>query len=120
VQGQARRVVGLPNGNEDFILSRIGERTRVDIGRDITRFDGLEIDESFFRIDPAHVHLAGVSAEQGIISPIPTGGRWSFRPAPIRLLSRRTRDDSQTSNLFRPGSGFGRYGRFVSFCGGRE
>ena len=53
-----------PNGNEDFIMCGLGERTRVDISGDIAGFDGLEIDESFFRIDSAHVHLAGIDAEQ--------------------------------------------------------
>ena len=58
-----KEIVGIPNGNEDFVLRRFGEGARVDISRYITRFNGLEIDESFFRIDPAHVHIAGVDAE---------------------------------------------------------
>jgi len=58
-----KEIVGLPDRNEDFILRRFREGARVDISRYITRFNGLEIDESFFRIDPAHVHIAGVDAE---------------------------------------------------------
>jgi len=116
--GEEKEIVGIPNGDEDFILRRFGERARVDISGYITRFDGLEIDESLFRIDPAHVHLAGVAAEQRVIAPVPAGGRRSLRPTPIRLLRWGTGDDSQTSNLFRPRSRLGRYGRLVSFCGG--
>jgi len=95
LEGKRReRGVGLPNGDEDFILPRVGERTRVDISGHITRFDRLEINESLFRIDPAHVHLASIRAEQGIIAPVPTRGRGSLRSAPIRLFCRSTRDDS--------------------------
>jgi len=67
-------IEGLPSGNEIFFLCRFVERTLVDTSECITRFNGLEIDESLFKIDPAHVHLAGVAAEQRIIASIPTGG----------------------------------------------
>lgn len=60
--GEEERVAGLPNGNENLILRRLGERARVYISGYIARFNSLEIDESFFRIDPAHVHLASVDA----------------------------------------------------------
>ena len=83
---ERKEILGLPNGNEYFILRRFGERARVDISGYIPRFDCLEIDESLFRIDPAHVHLAGVGTEQRIITPIPTGGCGGLRPAPVRLL----------------------------------
>ena len=86
--GGKERGAGLPNGDEDFILPRLGERTRVDISGHITRFNGLEINESFFRIDSAHVHLASIDTKQGIIAPIPTRGRGSLRSAPIRLFGR--------------------------------
>ena len=87
--GEEKEMVGLPDGNEKFVLCRFGERARVDMNGYITRFDGLEIDENLFGIDSAHVHLAGVDAEQRIIPPIPAGGRRSLGPAPIRLLRRR-------------------------------
>ena len=51
---------GLPDGNEDFILSKIGERAWIDVSGDITCFDGLEINEDLFRIDSADVHLASI------------------------------------------------------------
>jgi hypothetical protein len=54
-------------------LPRFGEHTRVDISGNITRFNSLEIDESFFRIDSAHVHLASINTEQGIIAPFLRG-----------------------------------------------
>ena len=112
--------MGSPNRDENFVLSRIRERARVNIGGDIACFDGLEINESLFRIDPADVHLASIRTEYGIVSPVPAGCRGSLRSAPVRLLGRRTRDDSQTGNLFRPWFGFGRYGSLVSFgCGGQ-
>ena len=107
--------MGLPNGNKDFILRRFGEHARVDI----TPFNSLEIDESSFKIDPAHVHLAGVDGEQGIIAPVPAGGRRSLGSVPVRLLRRGIRHDSQTCNLFRPRSRLGRHRSFVSSCGGR-
>ena len=77
------REVVLPNRNEDFILTRLGEHTRVDVSGDITRFNGLEINESFFRIDSAHVHLASIRTKQGIISSVLARGRRSLRSAPI-------------------------------------
>ena len=95
LEGKSReKGVGLPNRDEDFILPRVGERTRVDISGHITRFDRFEINESLFRIDLAHVHLASIRAEQGIIAPIPARGRGSLGSAPIQLFCRRTRDDS--------------------------
>lgn len=115
----ARTGEGLPNGNEDFVLTRIGEGVRIDIGRHITCFDGLEIDEDLFRIDPADVHLASVRTKQGIVSPVLTWGRRSLWPAPIRLFGRRTGGDGQTSDLFRPWSGLGRYGSLVPLGVGR-
>ena len=78
--------VGLPNGNKDFILPKFGESTRVNISGDISRFDGLEIDESFLGIDSAHVHLAGITAKEGFICRILTRGRRSFRSVHIRFF----------------------------------
>ena len=97
--GKEKEILGLPNGNEYFILCSIGERTRVNISRYITRFNDLEIDESLFRIDSTHVHLAGVDAEQRIITPIPAGVGRGLRPCSRPTSSS---DDSQTTNLFRP------------------
>ena len=91
--GREKVVICLPNGNEDFILSRFGERARVNVCGHITRFNSLEIDESFFGIDPAHVHLTGINTKQGIIAPVPARGRRSLRSAPVRF-SWGTRDDS--------------------------
>lgn len=82
------RCVDLPNGDENFVLPRLRERIRVDISGYITRFNRLEINESFFGIDSAHVHLASVNTKQGIITSIPTRGRGSLRSAPIQLFYR--------------------------------
>jgi hypothetical protein len=79
---------GLPNGYENFILSRIGERARVDISGHVACFDGLEIDEDLFRIDPADVHLASVRTKQGVVSPVLAGGRWGLWSTPFCFLSR--------------------------------
>jgi len=96
---------------------RLGERTRVDINRYITRFIGLEIDESLFWIGSAHVSISLVLTLSSESSPNPAGGPRSLRPAPVRLLRRGTGDDRQTSNLFHPRSGLGGYGSLVSLCG---
>ena len=95
---EEKETVGSPNENQDFILRRLENRARVDIGGYITRFNGLEIDEGLFRINPAHVHLAGVDVEQRVVALIPAG---DLRSAPVRLLRRRIRHDSRASNLFR-------------------
>ena len=86
--------VALPNRNKHFICSGLGEHTWVDFSGDITRFDRLEINQSLFRVDSAHVHLAGTNTTQRIIGPIPTRGRRGLRSAPVRLLGWRTGDDS--------------------------
>ena len=91
---EEKEIGGSPKGNERCILCRFGERARVDISGYITRFNGLEIDENLFGIASTHVHLVGVDAEQGIIAPVPTGGRRSLRPTSIRLLRLQTKDDS--------------------------
>ena len=99
---EERESVGSPNGNQDFILRRLEDRARVDIGRYITRFNGLEIDESLFRINPARIHFTGVNIEQRIVALIPAGVCRSLRFVPVRLLSWCTRHDSQTTDLFCP------------------
>jgi len=91
---EEKETVGSPNEHQDFILRRLGDCARVDIGGYITRFNGLEMDESLFRINPAHVHLAGVDVEQRVAA-------GDLRSAPVRLLRRRIRHDSRASNLFR-------------------
>jgi len=69
----------LPNGNEYFILRRLGDGARANISGYIACFDGPEIDENLSWIA---VHLAGVDVEQRIVPPIPTGVVGVLGPLP--------------------------------------
>ena len=62
--GEEKGAASLPDGNENLVLSSVGERTRVDISGHIARFDRLEINKSFLRIDSADIHLASINAER--------------------------------------------------------
>ena len=103
---EEREIMDLPNGNQDFILRRFGECAWLVIGRYITRFNSFEI-------NPAHIHLAGIDAEQRVITPIPAGGHRSLRPAPVRLLRQGTRDN----DMFRLPPRLSIYGCLVLLCG---